>query len=110
MPSMPLSADTNGNSSTLSAMSSPVGATVVIFGASGDLTSRKLLPALFELWRGKHLSDKSPIVGVARRAKSDDEFRKEMHAAVSQHGRSGKIADDEWGRFARRLFYRELDL
>jgi len=89
---------------------SPAEATIVIFGASGDLTARKLVPAVFELWKNGYLSDHSPIVGAARRPKSDDEFRQEMHEAVSRHGRSGEISQEEWGRFARRLYYRELDL
>ena len=89
---------------------SPAEATIVIFGASGDLTARKLVPAVFELWKNGYLSDHSPIVGAARRPKSDDEFRQEMHQAVNRHGRSGEISQEEWGRFARRLYYRELDL
>ena len=42
-------------------------ASVIIFGASGDLTARKLLPALFDLWNDGYLADNAPIVGVARR-------------------------------------------
>lgn len=102
--------DTNNHASHHGDSSSPSEAAIVIFGASGDLTSRKLVPALFELWRSGFLSERSPIVGAARREKTDDEFRREMHLAVSQHGRSGAIADDEWNRFASRLHYRSLDL
>src|SRR6185436_11254370 len=86
--------------------SSAAEATIVIFGASGDLTARKLVPAVFELWKSGYLSDRAPIVGAARREKSDDEFRREMHEAVSKHGRSGRVSDEEWNRFAARLFYR----
>ncbi|MGQ0633670.1 MAG: glucose-6-phosphate dehydrogenase [Planctomycetaceae bacterium] len=87
----------------------PAEASIVIFGASGDLTARKLVPALFELWKGGYLSERSPIVGAARRAKSDDEFRNEMREAVGQHARNPP-AEDDWVRFSRRLFYRQLDL
>src|SRR5215475_3860504 len=85
-------------------------ATIVIFGASGDLTARKLLPALFRLWQQGYLADRAPIVGVARREKTDDEFRSEMFEAINRDGRSGTVAPDEWQQFARRLFYRALDL
>ena len=79
-------------------------ATIVIFGASGDLTARKLIPALYQLAREGFLSAKSPIVGVARREKSEDEFRREMHDAVRDFGRDGLGNEDLWGSFARRLF------
>ena len=48
---------------------------LVIFGASGDLTRRKLLPALYQLSRGQRLPARFYVIGVARSAMSDDEFR-----------------------------------
>ena len=83
---------------------------VLIFGASGDLTARKLMPALFMLWSEGMLPETVPIVGVARREKSDGEFRAEMHAAVSKHGQAGQISDEQWAQFASRLFYQRLDI
>jgi glucose-6-phosphate 1-dehydrogenase len=88
----------------------PTGATVAIFGASGDLTARKLLPALFDLWHAGYLIDESPIVGIARREKSDEQFRNEMFEATSGKVRAGAISTEQWNRFARRLYYRELDI
>lgn len=88
----------------------PAEATIVIFGASGDLTARKLLPALFRLSREGFLSLKSPIIGVARREKTDAAFCEEMFAAVNRDGRSGAVTADQWRPFAKRLFYRSLDL
>ena len=88
----------------------PSEATIVIFGASGDLTARKLLPALFRLAQGGFLSSTEPIVGVARRQKSDAEFREEMFAAINRDGRSGAVSRSQWEPFARRLFYRPVDL
>lgn len=85
-------------------------AAILIFGASGDLTTRKLLPALFELWREGYLSDRAPIVGVARREKTDEAFRDEMFDAVGRRARGGPATNDEWTRFASRLFYRRADL
>ena len=85
-------------------------ASIVIFGASGDLTARKLLPALFHLWRDGFLSSQSPIIGAARRPKTDAEFREEIFTHVQKHSRSGTIDRELWNTFAQRLFYRQLDL
>ncbi len=62
--------------------------TIVIFGASGDLTKRKLLPALFELSREGLLPSQTRIVGFARREKSHEQFRREMQEGVLQFARS----------------------
>ena len=85
-------------------------ASVVIFGASGDLTARKLLPALYDLWNDGYLSDASPIIGVARREKTDETFRNEMFEAINGHVRSGNISVERWNEFSKRLFYRQLDI
>ena len=88
----------------------PETASVIIFGASGDLTARKLLPALFDLWNDGYLCDQSPIIGVARREKTDEGFRGEIFEAMNGQGRDGAISPDQWERFSRRLFYRQLDI
>src|SRR5262245_10301473 len=62
---------------------------LVIFGATGDLTKRKLVPSLMGLAKDGLLPPSFAVVGFARRAWSDDEFRKEMAAGVQQYGRSG---------------------
>jgi glucose-6-phosphate 1-dehydrogenase len=85
-------------------------ATIVIFGASGDLTARKLIPALFHLWIEGYLSDQAPIVGAARREKTDESFRNEMFEAVQKQARNNSVTAEQWNRFAKRLFYRQLDL
>ena len=56
---------------------------LVIFGASGDLTHRKLIPALFELFLQRRLPSEFAIVGCARRAWSDDEFKEKMRLKLS---------------------------
>ncbi len=85
-------------------------ASVIIFGASGDLTARKLMPALFDLWSDGYLSDEAPIIGVARREKSDESFRQEIFEAMKGQFRDGPISPEQWERFSRRLFYRQLDI
>jgi glucose-6-phosphate 1-dehydrogenase len=79
--------------------------TLVIFGASGDLTSRKLVPALFNLFREKRLPDTFQIVGFARREKSDEHFREEMKAGANKFSRTKPVDEAEWAAFAQHLFY-----
>ena len=82
--------------------------TLIIFGASGDLTARKLIPALYRLWTRGFLTDQAAIIGVARREKSDDVFRNEMQEAV---GIDETEEDSEkWEAFSKLLFYREADV
>ena len=83
----------------------PRAATIIIFGASGDLTARKLMPALFDLWHYGYLTDDAPIVGVARREKSDESFRAEIYEAVKSQVRSGLVTPERWAKFSQRLFY-----
>jgi len=68
-------------------------AAMVIFGVSGDLTSRKLMPALYDLAVGQPLPEGFSIVGVSHRDWSDDEFREKMREAVTANAppRSPKI-------------------
>jgi glucose-6-phosphate 1-dehydrogenase len=51
---------------------------LIIFGASGDLTARKLIPALFNLYKGKHLPENFVVMGVSRSSMTDDDFRKKV--------------------------------
>jgi len=62
----------------------PEPTTLVIFGASGDLTKRKLLPALYQLSRGQRLPARFNVIGVARTPMSDDEFRQYLQASLSE--------------------------
>ena len=82
--------------------------TLVIFGATGDLTARKLLPALFGLWSDRFLPPQFAVVGVGRRAKSDDEFRNEVAAAI-RHFRDGAAADGKLASFAANVVYHQAD-
>ena len=70
---------------------------LVIFGASGDLTHRKLVPALFELFKQRRLPSEFALLGCARRPWSDEEFRGKMAEALAS-----TIEDDPqaWDQFA----------
>ncbi|MFZ1122512.1 MAG: hypothetical protein WAN81_19990, partial [Candidatus Binataceae bacterium] len=80
--------------------------TVVIFGASGDLAARKLLPALYNLERcGQHaIPPKSAILGFARREMSVEAFRSKAREAAERYSRL-KVDEECWRRFAQNLDY-----
>ncbi len=78
---------------------------VVIFGASGDLTRRKLVPALYNLAWGRSLPGGFAIVGVARREKTDESFRAELKEAVAQFSRRKPIDATLWSDFERGISY-----
>ena len=69
-------------------------ATFTIFGASGDLTARKLVPALAMLARRGLLTEQFTLVGIARSALSDDDFRTRLREATGESGQSGPVWDD----------------
>ena len=82
--------------------------TVVIFGASGDLTARKLIPSLYRL-AGKHrLPDELRIVGVSRTPFSDDAFRDKLKESTRRFAKTG-FEESSWNDFARRVFYVAAD-
>ncbi|KAF3362358.1 Glucose-6-phosphate 1-dehydrogenase [Chlamydiales bacterium STE3] len=77
----------------------------VIFGATGDLTSRKLLPALYNLARENLLPSNFACVGFARREKSDESFRKEMKDAINQFSRNKPVDEEIWKDFEKKIYY-----
>ena len=79
--------------------------TLVIFGASGDLANRKLLPAVFGLFADGLLPREFDIVGYARTPKTDEEFRAETREAVLRSPRAKSLTDEAWAGFAGRLHY-----
>lgn len=78
---------------------------LVIFGASGDLTSRKLLPGIYALAKNRMLPSAFALVGFARRPIGDDELRQKMRAAVEQHARQKPIDTAVWDDLARGMRY-----
>ncbi|MCF8259614.1 MAG: glucose-6-phosphate dehydrogenase [Melioribacteraceae bacterium] len=82
---------------------------LVIFGASGDLTKRKLIPAIFELEKQKLLPEKFAVLGIGRTEIPNEEFRQKMVEGVKIHGKCDdkylQLLDD----FARKLYYKSID-
>ena len=84
--------------------------TIVIFGASGDLTARKLIPAFYHLCREKQLPRPFRIIGFARREKTDAAWWKELRAALEQFSRTKPIDDALWAEFATNVSYCQGDI
>jgi glucose-6-phosphate 1-dehydrogenase len=84
--------------------------TIVIFGASGDLTSRKLVPALYNLMRGGSLPADTRIVGFSRTPMSDAEWRASLRDTTAKHCNCGPLDDDSWQRFAASIHYQPGDI
>src|SRR6185369_6640141 len=78
---------------------------IVIFGASGDLTSRKLIPALYHLFVEKQLPTPFRIIGFARREKADSVWREELKAALQQFSRTKKVDPAQWEAFSANVHY-----
>src|SRR5205823_6233103 len=78
---------------------------LIIFGASGDLTRRKLMPALWSLYAGRVLPEPFTIIATARTGMTDDEFRVRMRAAIGEFARIQPPSEAVWERFARALVY-----
>ncbi|MFQ3615346.1 MAG: glucose-6-phosphate dehydrogenase [Cyanobacteriota bacterium] len=82
---------------------------LVIFGASGDLTQRKLIPAIYQMKLERRLPPELTIVGVARREWSNDYFREQMRIGVEEFG-GGLGKQEIWDDFARGLYYFPADM
>jgi len=84
--------------------------TIVIFGASGDLTARKLIPAFYHLYREKQLPSPFRIIGFARREKTVEGWRQELRAALDQFSRTKPVDDAVWAEFAANVSYCQGDI
>ncbi len=83
---------------------------LVLFGGTGDLTWRKLMPALFQAQRHGTLPEGGRILAVAREERSDDEYRNFIKERFGDVEPGKRPTDEEFARFARLLHYRRMDL
>src|SRR5436305_11310468 len=83
---------------------------IVIFGASGDLAKRKLLPSLYRLFFERRISANFAVIGSSRTPMSDDQFRDRMKESVSKFLEDAPFDEDVWKSFAQCLFYVPGDL
>ena len=90
---------------SLSQSKKPHACVLVIFGASGDLTKRKLIPALYNLALENRLPERFAVVGYARSEMTHEEFRAAMREAVKEFSRTGLKDEAVWQQFANTLYY-----
>jgi glucose-6-phosphate 1-dehydrogenase len=83
----------------------PEPCTMVIAGATGDLTTRKLGPALYNLMLGGFLPPEFTVVGFARRPMSDDDFREELRQGIDQYSRNRPVKTSVWKSFSKGIEY-----
>jgi glucose-6-phosphate 1-dehydrogenase len=81
----------------------------VIFGGAGDLTWRKLVPALFDLSQDRSMPGDFSIIAVDRIPMSDQKLRRRLHEGINQFSRFGKAKDAAWNEFARHIHYQQGD-
>lgn len=86
------------------------GAVFFIFGATGDLASRKLFPALYSLYREGKLAENFAVVGVARRPRTNDEFREDVYRSIQEFCRYKTEDGEQWNRFVKHFEYKSLDI
>ena len=80
----------------------------VIFGGTGDLTKRKLIPAIFSLMHEGKLSENFTIVSIGRQEKTSEQYREEMHEYVKEFSRF-PLNNKLWDNFIKRIFYKNFD-
>ena len=83
---------------------------LVLFGGTGDLTWRKLMPALFQAFRHGKLPPGGRILAVARDERSDAEYQQYIRDRFVEVDSAKRPSDDEFARFAEMLHYRRMDL
>jgi glucose-6-phosphate 1-dehydrogenase len=87
----------------------PDATVLIIFGAGGDLTWRKITPALYNLYLDGWFPEKFSLIGLDIKGMTDGEFRERLHSGIDQFSRMGKSKPEEWDKFASGLFYQQAD-
>src|SRR4051812_27650300 len=88
----------------------PPPTSLVIFGGGGDLTWRKLVPALYNLFLEHSLPEQFRIFGVDRQELSNDAYVQHLREGIDQFSRRGRANEDDWKRFAGLVTYVRADL
>lgn len=82
----------------------------IIFGGTGDLNSRKLAPALYNLFIDGRMPDQFSIIGTGRTPLTDDAFAKRILDDVNQFSRSGKVKKEQWADFSKNIHYQSSNI
>src|SRR6478672_3244023 len=87
----------------------PDPSTLVLFGATGDLAHRKVIPALYQLWRTNLLPHEFVILAIGRRPYTDDSLRQEFRASAEKYSRVLPLDEAAWRSFSSRIRYQRMD-
>ncbi len=82
----------------------------IIFGGTGDLAWRKLVPALYNLYIDKWMPKDFAVIGNGRSKLSDDDFRDTLKDGVDQFSRRGKVDEEVWTKFSKHLYFQSADI
>jgi glucose-6-phosphate 1-dehydrogenase len=86
------------------------GTVFLIFGATGDLAKRKLFPAIYSLYREGKLGERFAVIGLARRPRTNEQFRQDVYDSIQEFARYKSDNNAEWGKFAEHFEYMSLDI
>src|SRR5688572_14721901 len=81
-----------------------------IFGGTGDLTSRKLIPALYNLFLDEWMPKKFAVIGMGRTLYSEEQFKALLHEDLNKFSRTGKADKKKWEAFSSNIFYQVSDV
>jgi len=84
--------------------------TIVVFGGSGDLAWRKVVPALYNLYLDGWLPDRFAIIGSGRQPRTDEDYRRRLREGVDENSRRGRADDATWSEFAKRITFLPLNI
>ena len=82
----------------------------LIFGGTGDLTKRKIMPALYNLFLDNWLPENFAIIGSSSSEMSDDKYKSELLSAVTQFSRNGKPKKEDWAKFSSHITFQSADI
>ncbi|MGH1517902.1 glucose-6-phosphate dehydrogenase [Chryseobacterium sp. JK1] len=83
---------------------------LIIFGGNGDLTQRKIIPALYNLFLENRLPEKFAIIGTSRTELSDQKYRDSLLYGINKFSRTGKAKKENWAEFSSNIFYQAADI
>ena len=83
---------------------------LIIFGGNGDLTKRKIIPALYNLFLENRLPEKFSIIGTSRTKFTDEKYRNSLLAGINEFSRTGKAKKEEWATFSANISYQAADI
>src|SRR5690606_1460381 len=86
------------------------GVVFFIFGATGDLAKRKLYPAIYSMYREGNLAKNFAVVGLARRPRTNEDFRQDVHNSIQEFSRHRNLDEVEFTEFAQHFSYMSLDI